>query len=316
MSTESLEKNVSIPEGSTMTSAEYIDFLAMSYELMRRYPLYCAPSEDAFSIELAHLIPEVPESVISLYLGINDAVCNKGLVCPFLVRHSHNNVFVFDPQVFAGNKDVPAGTVDVDNALREFEPPNDTWDRQWTYVMIDDPKRTFGSLWQEKGYIDTIPAKFEDFAMMSDPGDSKACIFIDAKAFDHPVNKDRPYLNKARQRGEQTVQEFAIPQSVDGEFEGLAPVILDKGEKLFVATMDYGPCDHGWSNLHRDNKELAVVNENSAVPLELVIGKPPVNPAYASKLVSARGSADMTTDWFYRGQRIVRKPLIQGLFGG
>lgn len=37
-------------------------------------------------LELAHLIPEIPETI---YVGINDAVCNKGLVTP-------DNCFVAD----------------------------------------------------------------------------------------------------------------------------------------------------------------------------------------------------------------------------
>jgi hypothetical protein len=52
------------------------------------------------------------------------------------------------------------------------------------------------------------------------------------------------------------------------------------------------------------------------VPLDLVIAKPPVNPKYAKGLIPPKGSADMTTDWFYRGTKIVRQPFLQGLFKG
>jgi hypothetical protein len=107
-----------------------------------------------------------------------------------------------------------------------------------------------------------------------------------------------------------------VPKGLEGETEGLVPVVLNKGEKLYVATTDFGPCAHCWSNIHSNNAEFAVINENSAIPLDLVIAKPPVNPKYAKGLVPPKGSADMTTDWFYRGSQIVRQPLLQGLFKG
>jgi len=283
---------------------------------MAQAPQYLTPDEDINALELAHLIPEIPETVLAIYVGINDAVCNKGLVTPFLVRHGHNNVFAFDPQVYAGEAAVPSGTVDAKKILSGFESPNATWNRNWTYVMIEDPKREVASLWKEKGYIDMIPAKFEDFTMISDPVKSKVCTFIDPKAFDHPVNKSRPYLAAARDRGLKMADAFTVPKGLEGETCGLVPVVLNQGEKLYVATTDFSPCAHAWSNIHPDNVEFAVINENSAVPLDLVIAKPPVSPKYAKGLIPPKGSADMTTDWFYRGSQIVRLPLLQGLFKG
>ena len=311
-----LERKINIPDGSTMTEQDYQDFIYLAYELLSTQPLYFTPGEDVNSLELAHLIPQVSETVIAIYLAINDAVCNKGLVCPCLVNHGHHNVFVFDSQVYAGQDDVPAGTRDAKNALKGFEPPNDSWSSDWTYVMIEDPKQTPANLWTEKGYIDMIPAKFEDFTMLSSLEKSKVCIFIDQQAFEHPVNQSRPYLTQARKRGDKLADQFTIPEAMEGEFDGLLPVILDQGEKLYVATKDFSPCWHGWSNLHPDNEHWAVVNENSAVPLDLVIAKPPLSDTYAGKLNPPKGSADMTTDSFYRGQKIVRKPLLEGLFKG
>jgi hypothetical protein len=311
-----LKRNITVFDRSSCTEQEYRDFLTVAYRLLEECGRYLAPDEDINSLELAHLIPEVPETVLAIYVGINDAVCNKGLVTPLLPRHGHNNVFVFDPQVYSGRDHVPAGTIDARAVLAGFMPPNDTWDKNWTYVMIEDPRRTFESLWRERGYIDMIPAKFEDFTLVSDHTKSKLCTFISPKAFDHPVNRARPYLKAARERGEKMAGEFQIPPAIADEFEGLAPVVLHQGEKLYVATTDFGPCAHGWCNIHSDNGQWAVVNENSAVPLDLVIAKPPVSPKYAGGLVPPRGSADMTTDWFKRGQKIMRKPLLAGLFEG
>jgi hypothetical protein len=183
-------------------------------------------------------------------------------------------------------------------------------------VTVADAKRTFQSLWQEKGYIDMIPAKFEDFTMLTDTAMSKACVFISPRCFEHPVNASRPYLKQARQRGEATAAEYQIPTLIADEFDGLVPVVLNKGEKLYVATTDFSPCAHGWVNIHPDYKTYAVINENSAVPLDLVIAKPPVNPKYVGHLVPPKGSADMTTDWFFRGEKIMRRPLLAGLFKG
>jgi hypothetical protein len=311
-----VEQDLHIPDGSTMSEQQYMDFLIEAHSLIKELPSYLASVEGINCLELAHLIPSVPETVLAIYLGINDVVCNKALVTPLLPRHSHNNVFVFDPQVYSGGKSVPAGTTDAQKILTGFKPPNETWDRSWTYVMIQDPSRSFESLWAEKGYIDMIPAKFEDFTMLTNSSKSKLCTFIDAKAFEHPVNKSRRYLKAARDRGQKHAAEFTIAQAIRDEFDGLVPVILERGEKLYVATTDFRPCAHGWTNIHEDNVELAVVNENSAVPLDLVIAKPPVNPKYAKSLIPARGSADMTTDWFYRGHLVSRIPLLTGLFKG
>jgi hypothetical protein len=283
---------------------------------MARLPQYFTPDEDINVLELAHLIPEVPETVLAIYVGINDAVCNKGLVTPFLVRHGHNNVFAFDPQVYPGGAAVPTGTIDAKKVLSGFESPNSTWNSNWTYVMIQDATRKVETLWKEKGYIDMIPAKFEDFTMLSDHAKTKVCTYIDPKAFEHPVNKSRPYLKAACDRGQKWVDAFTVPKALEGETKDLVPVVLNRGEKLYVATTDFGPCAHAWSNIHPDNTELAVINENSAVPLDLVIAKPSVNLKYAQGLIPPKGSADMTTDWFYRGAKIMRQPLLQGLFKG
>ena len=109
-----------------MTVKEYEDFIFQAYELLTAEPLYFVPTEDINSLELAHLIPQLPESIITTYLAINDAVCNKGLVNPFLVRHGYNNVFVFDSQVYAGGNDVPSGTIDAKRILQGFKTPNST----------------------------------------------------------------------------------------------------------------------------------------------------------------------------------------------
>ncbi|MDP6630978.1 MAG: hypothetical protein QGH42_00610 [Kiritimatiellia bacterium] len=316
MTDNTLGRELRIPEGSALTAEDYTQFLEDAYELFRRCPPYLAPSEGIDVLELAHLTPAVPETILAIYLGINDAACNKGLVSPFLPRHGHNNVFVFDPEVYAGGDDVPDGTTDATRILAGFEPPNETWSRDWTYVMIADPARSFASLWVEKGYIDMVPAKFEDFTMLSDSDATKLCTFIDPAAFEHPVNQSRPYLNAARDRGEKHAAEFTIPVKLSGEVDGLVPVMLDLGEKLYVARTDFGPCEHAWSNLHPDSRELAVVNENSAVPLDLVIAKPPVDAERAKGLIPAKGSADMTTDWYLRGMDVNRLPLLHGSVRG
>ncbi|MBA7566621.1 hypothetical protein ES708_08313 [subsurface metagenome] len=94
------------------------------------------------------------------------------------------------------------------------------------------------------------------------------------------------------------------------------PVALNRGEKLYVATPDFSPCAHAWSNIHPANESYAVINENSAVPLELIVAKPPLNPDYGLNLIPAKGSADMMTDWFFRGKQVIRTPLLTGLVSG
>lgn len=314
--TGTLKRRVTVPDGSPLTAQDYRWFLATACEELMRHPQYLAAGEDVNALELAHLLPAVPETVIAIYVGINDAACNKGLVSPFLLRHGHNNVFAFDPAVYGGGRDVPSGTVDARAILTGFEPPNPSWPADWTYVMVADSRRTFRSLWKTKGYIDMVPAKFEDFTLLSDPAESRVCTFIHPSAFDHPVNKARAYLKAARRRGEREVRRFAVPAALKGETDGLVPVVLGRGEKLYVANPAFGPCEHAWSNLHPDNTRMAVINENSAVPLELVTAKPPVAARYARGLVPPKGSADMTTDWFFRGRDVCRLPLLAGAVKG
>lgn len=316
MTDDKIRDSLQVPQNSALSKDDYFNFLKTSYSLLKKCPQYLSGSEGMSVLELAHLIPIVPETMLSIYIGINDAVCNKGLVTPFLPRHAHNNVFVFDPQIYSGGRDIPSGTIDAKGVINGFLPPNSSWNMEWTYVMINDPERSFLSLWEEKGYIDMIPAKFEDFTMISDHHKSKVCTFIDPEAFDHQINKDRDYLKKARNRGEKLADSFKIPDQIKGETKNLVPVVLNQGEKLYVARPDFQPCAHCWSNIHPDNEEWAVVNENSAVPLNLVIAKPPIDARYRDKIIPPAGSADFTTDWFYRGDMLYRMPIKPGHIRG
>jgi len=316
MSLDSIKNTMQLPNESNLEKDDYLNFLIDSFNLLKQYPQYLSANENIDVLELAHLFPRVPETLLTIYVGINDAVCNKGLVTPFLPRHAHNNVFVFDPNVYSGNNSVPDGTIDANEVINGFMPANDSWSKDWTYVMIADPKCTFEDLWKERGYIDMIPAKFEDFTMISDHNKSKVCTFIDSEAFNHPVNVARKYLKAARERGEKMASEFVIPELLIGETEGLVPVILNQGEKLYVARPDFQPCDHCWSNIHPNNEGYAVVNENSAVPLNLVIAKPQVGEKYRKNLIPPAGSADNTTDWFFRGKELFRTPIKAGHING
>ncbi len=314
--TLSSTRKINVPAGASLNKDEYRAFLEDSASLIASHAQYFSPDEGGDSLELAHMIPSIPETVICLYLGINEAVCNKALVTPFLVHHAHKNVFAFDPDVYPGGKDVPDGTVDTRDTLPGFQPPNKSWPEHWTYVMINENDCGYRDLWETRGYIDMIAAKFEDFTVLSSPQESRICFFIDEKAFDHPVNKGRYYLISARKKGDASAHEFKVPEGMEGETKGLVPVILEQGEKIYVATADFSPCPHAWSNIHDENEHFAVVNENSAVPLDLIVRKPVVKKTYASKLIPAKGSADNTTDWFLRGRKIVRTPLLEGLFKG
>ena len=311
-----IKRNFVIPNGSTLEEGAYREFLMRSYGLLGRFRQYLTTGEDVNSLELAHLVPDVPESLIAIYLGINDAVCNKGLVSPFLIRHGHHNVYAFDPEVWGGGDGVPDGTLDARSVLNDFQPPNATWPASWTYVMVSDPALTHEDMWRTRGYIDTVPAKFEDFTMLSDPEASPLCAFVDEKVFEHPVNQARPYLKAARDRGQRQASAFGVPKGLEGETDGLVPVVLKQGEKLFIARTDFKAAEHCWSNLHPDTRELAVVNENSAVPLNLILKKPSVRERFAGGLEPVFGSADMTTDWFLRRQRVCRKAILQGTFKG
>jgi len=314
-------REITIPEWSTLTVAEYQKFLRDAYFAMAKRGFF-APSEGIDSLELAHLLPSIPETVIAIYVAINDAVCEKGLVTPVLTNHGHNNVYAFDPAIFRGMDNVPAGTIDAKAVLKEFEPPNNSWNPNWTYVMVKDPTKTaMEGLWQTKGYIDMVVAKREDFEMLSHPNRSSVCIFVDEVAFQHPVNKSREYLADARRRGEQACQEYPLPKGMEGEFDGLVPVVLWQRERLYIATTDFRPCAHGWIE-HPDNSEHAVVKEVSAVPY---IAKPPLDPqryrqlfpeSKYDNLIPASGSADMTTDWFLRGQEACRRVLLESRFKG
>jgi hypothetical protein len=67
-----------------LNAKDYKEFLAKAFGLMSQAPQCLTPDDDINVLELAHLIPEMPETVLAIYVGINDAVCNKGLVTQFL----------------------------------------------------------------------------------------------------------------------------------------------------------------------------------------------------------------------------------------
>jgi len=311
-----LTRIVTPPQRSTLGVRHYQRFMAEACKAFAQFPQYLTTGEDVNALELAHLVPDVPETILAIYLGINDAACNKGLISPFLVRHGHHTVFAFDPNVWSGGSDIPKGTIEVRKILPDFQPPNASWPKSWTYVMIADKGLTVEAMWKTKGYIDTIPAKFEDFTVLTDSAKTPICTFVDRAVFEHPVNKSRAYLKAARNRGQKMAADFTVPKGLEGETKGLAPVVLNKGEKLYIARTDFKAAEHCWSNIHPKAEGYAVINENSAVPLNLVINKPPVSPKYAKKLAPVLGSADMTTDWFLRGARVSRAPILQGTFKG
>ena len=133
-----IERTVQCPSGTCLTVADYERFLHEAFALMQRHPQYMAPSEDINCIELAHLLPPVRETVIAIYLGINDAACNKGLVSPFLIRHGHNNVFTFAQTSMREARMCLPARWTPRRSYPGFEPPNETWNPDWTYVMISD----------------------------------------------------------------------------------------------------------------------------------------------------------------------------------
>lgn len=303
-----------IPLGSTLSEKQYRQFLKHAYSIM--WERGCiSSSEDEDALELVHLIPSVPETILALHIGINDSVCTKSIVSPFLPRHAHHTIFAFDPNRYSGGNSVPAGTQDIKTALRGFEPPAAEWSPGWTYVYITDPSRTPRSLWSEGGYIDLIPGKHEDFQLATNPARHPICFFVDKRALEHPVNRQRAYLKDAIRRAERQRTRFEIPRGLEKSIEGLVPVVLEQGERLYIASTDHMPCAHAWSAVPaaRDDS-LALVYESSAVPAELLYNRPARQKKYAPKLSPPRGSSDMTTDVFF--DKVNRKPLLQGAISG
>ena len=149
-------------------------------------------------------------------------------------RYSHS-YRINDPKAWTGGADIPAGTIEVKTILPDFQPPNATWPKSWTYVMIADKSSghrpvSVEAMWKTKGYIDTIPAKFEDFTVLTDSAKTPICAFVDKAVFAHPVNQSRAYLKAARNRGQRMAAEFAVPKGLEGETKGLEPVVLNRGD--------------------------------------------------------------------------------------
>ena len=81
-----------IPLGSTLSEKQYRQFLKHAYSIM--WERGCiSSSEDEDALELVHLIPSVPETILALHIGINDSVCTKSIVSPFLPRRAHHTIF-------------------------------------------------------------------------------------------------------------------------------------------------------------------------------------------------------------------------------
>lgn len=61
-----IKRQINVFDRSSCTETEYRDFLTTSYNLMSECVNYMAPDEDINSLELTHLIPEVPETVLAI----------------------------------------------------------------------------------------------------------------------------------------------------------------------------------------------------------------------------------------------------------
>ena len=307
-------RKIDVPVGSTVSEKLYRKFLKRTYSMMREHGCI-GPKENEDALELAHLIPSVPETVLAIHIGINDSVCTKSLVSRFLPRHAHHTIFAFDPERFSGRGSVPAGMQDIRVVLKGFEPPNKSWSPEWTYVYITDTDRTPQSLWKERGYIDLIPGKHEDFQLATDNVKIPVCFFVDKRALEHPVNQQRTYLKRALRDGERQRDDFKAPFGLEDSVVGLVPVILKRGERLYIASTNHIPCDHAWTALrHNDRETLPLVYESSAVPTELIYNRPARHVRYAARLSPPCGSSDLTTDIFFND--VYRRPILRGSIKG
>ena len=74
-------REITIPVDSRMTVDQYRTFLVDAHKTMSTFGVF-APSEGVNTLELAHLVPSIPESSLAIFVGINDAICRKVLLPP------------------------------------------------------------------------------------------------------------------------------------------------------------------------------------------------------------------------------------------
>ncbi len=63
-----LKRKINVFDRCSLNAKDYQEFLAKAFGLMAQVPQYLTPDDDINVLELAHLIPEIPEKVLAIYV--------------------------------------------------------------------------------------------------------------------------------------------------------------------------------------------------------------------------------------------------------
>lgn len=285
------DRRITIPVESTLTAGAYERFLVASAKAMQATGLMPL-SQGIKELELAHLIPRYADSVLAAYVWRNTPWAEKLLRAEALVVHSHNNVLVLEK----GAK-IPEGCVDARKMINGFRPPTKEWKNEWIYAIILEGT-PLKELFKTPGFIDIIPAKTEQFTMLSETG-ARVLLWVAESTLDNRANDNKSIL-KARRRGEVLTNRSCASPTLEGK-EDLVPVVLLRGERLTIPPGSL----HGWEEI--DGAPGIVMEISMAAPI-------PGKPKSSGLLVP--GSADLTTDVFVLHKLVFREPLLESIERG
>lgn len=233
-------------------------------------------------IAVAHLVPKEPRTVLGVHVGMNGTICQKLLDVDVLIRHQHKDVYVFREGII----DDLEGTVDPRQIINGFEAPEGLQNGYDFRMIVDATKVTPRDLQEFDGYLGTVPAKGEDFVMLSRPELCRGVILAPRSVVQHPGNNGRRYLQRAMTDGDSILRRYCdVPDSLGCELEGLTPFALGYRERLFI------PPDTPHFGIRAEGcKGRLLLEEVSAPPNSIL--------TIDGKTIHVKGSADLTTDAF------------------
>ena len=72
-----INRKIKVPTASDISQQKYFDYLQESYRLMSHHKQYFPVTEDINSLELAYLIPEVPGTMLAIFVRIISRIVRR-----------------------------------------------------------------------------------------------------------------------------------------------------------------------------------------------------------------------------------------------
>jgi len=314
-------REIVIPNQSDLRVRDFRHFMIESVEAM--HESRAMPKAHGINdLELALLVPQNPDSLLAAYVWRNTPWATKLLRAPVLLVHAHTNVVVLEE-----GAQIPEGCVDARTLINGFSPPTDKWPENWTYALHIG-ENPIQELFAADGFLDVIPAKREEFKVLTPNNEGRVLMWVEERTFQDPDNRI-DYMAAARNRGEKAASKTSNSPTLKG-YNELVPVLLRLAETLTIPPGHR----HAWEETDRIDLEGAVrrtlryrgeqeqirtvkgQNESNwnFLTLAVVIQETSLSERIRGKPegtgLAVPGSADMTTDVFVLADQVYRAPLL------